>query len=162
VRAITNPYTPNADAEPQAVVGRDDQLESFDLLLSRIERERTEQSMIITGLRGVGKTVLLGQFRAGAGTEKAPRALVGRPPAARVDARMTGHCGVVVMLSTESAGERSECPQPIDGSAVDPFDVQRAPVRGREDRPFQLGHGERGPGLQQQRRQPGHVRGGHR
>ena len=63
MRALTNPYTPNAGAEPQAVVGRDDQLESFDLLLARIERGRTEQSMIITGLRGVGKTVLLGQFR---------------------------------------------------------------------------------------------------
>lgn len=64
MQALTNPYTPNAGAEPQAVVGRDDQLESFDLLLARIERGRTEQSMIITGLRGVGKTVLLGQFRA--------------------------------------------------------------------------------------------------
>jgi predicted ATPase len=63
MQALTNPYTPNAGAEPQAVVGRDDQLESFDLLLARIERGRTEQSMIITGLRGVGKTVLLGQFR---------------------------------------------------------------------------------------------------
>jgi hypothetical protein len=63
MRALTNPYTPNAGAEPQAVVGRDDQLASFDLLLARIEHGRTEQSMIITGLRGVGKTVLLGQFR---------------------------------------------------------------------------------------------------
>lgn len=63
MRALTNPYTPNAGAEPQAVVGRDDLLESFDLLLARIARGRTEQSMIITGLRGVGKTVLLGQFR---------------------------------------------------------------------------------------------------
>jgi hypothetical protein len=63
MRALTNPYTPNAGAEPQAVVGRDDQLESFDLLLARIEAGRTEQSMIVTGLRGVGKTVLLGQFR---------------------------------------------------------------------------------------------------
>lgn len=64
MRAINNPYTPNAGAEPLAVVGRDDQLESFDLLLARIGARRTEQSMIITGLRGVGKTVLLGQFRA--------------------------------------------------------------------------------------------------
>lgn len=64
MKAINNPYTPNAGAEPQAVVGRDDQLESFDLLLARIESGRTEQSMIVTGLRGVGKTVLLGQFRA--------------------------------------------------------------------------------------------------
>jgi hypothetical protein len=63
MQALTNPYTPNAGARPQAIVGRDDQLGSFDLLLARIERGRTEQSMIITGLRGVGKTVLLGQFR---------------------------------------------------------------------------------------------------
>lgn len=61
--AVTNPYTPNAGAEPQTVVGRDDQLQSFDLLLQRLARGKTEQSMIITGLRGVGKTVLLGQFR---------------------------------------------------------------------------------------------------
>lgn len=64
MEALTNPYTPNAGAEPQAVVGRDDQLQLFDLLLARISRGRTEQSMVITGLRGVGKTVLLGQFRA--------------------------------------------------------------------------------------------------
>lgn len=59
---VRNPYTPNAGARPHAVVGRDDQLESFDLLLRRLKLGRTEQSMIITGLRGVGKTVLLGQF----------------------------------------------------------------------------------------------------
>jgi hypothetical protein len=33
MRALTNPYTPNAGAEPVALVGRDDQLNSFDLLL---------------------------------------------------------------------------------------------------------------------------------
>lgn len=61
--AATNPYTPNAGAQPEVIVGRDDQLESFDLLLRRLVAGRTEQSMIITGLRGVGKTVLLGRFR---------------------------------------------------------------------------------------------------
>lgn len=60
---IRNPYTPNAGAPPAVLVGRDDQLQSFDLLLARLERGRSEQSMIITGLRGVGKTVLLGEFR---------------------------------------------------------------------------------------------------
>ncbi|MGH3446956.1 MAG: ATP-binding protein [Nocardioidaceae bacterium] len=59
---VRNPYTPNAGAQPPAIVGRDDQLERFDLLLRRLMRGHTEQSMIITGLRGVGKTVLLGRF----------------------------------------------------------------------------------------------------
>lgn len=59
-----NPYTPNAGARPPVLVGRDDQLESFDILLARLERGATEQSLLITGLRGVGKTVLLNEFRA--------------------------------------------------------------------------------------------------
>lgn len=59
---VRNPYTPNAGAIPEVVVGRDDQLVSFKTLLTRLEKGRTEQSMIITGLRGVGKTVLLARF----------------------------------------------------------------------------------------------------
>ncbi|UVJ38757.1 ATP-binding protein [Arthrobacter sp. CJ23] len=61
--AASNPYTPNAGAAPEVIVGRDEQLDSFRVLLQRLARRRTEQSMIITGLRGVGKTVLLGEFR---------------------------------------------------------------------------------------------------
>jgi hypothetical protein len=61
-----NPYTPNAGAKPPLLAGRDEQLAVFDLLLARLRRGRTERSMIITGLRGVGKTVLLGEFRTAA------------------------------------------------------------------------------------------------
>lgn len=57
-----NPYTPNAGARPPALVGRDDQLEDFAVLLDRLRDGRAERSMLITGLRGVGKTVLLGAF----------------------------------------------------------------------------------------------------
>lgn len=57
-----NPYTPNAGARPPALVGRGEQLDAFDVLLQRLERGYTEKAMLITGLRGVGKTVLLGAF----------------------------------------------------------------------------------------------------
>lgn len=60
---VRNPYTPNAGAQPTTLVGRSSQLGSFDLLLGRLKLGRPEQSMIVKGLRGVGKTVLLGQFR---------------------------------------------------------------------------------------------------
>jgi hypothetical protein len=43
-------------------VGRDAELEGFEILLERLRRGHAEQSMLITGLRGVGKTVLLGAF----------------------------------------------------------------------------------------------------
>lgn len=59
-----NPYTPNAGARPPALVGRAAELEAFDILLERLRRGHTEQSMLITGLRGVGKTVLLTEFDA--------------------------------------------------------------------------------------------------
>lgn len=59
---LDNPYTPNAGASPDVLIGRDDQTESFEVLLRRLQRGRSEQSMIITGLRGVGKTVLLNRF----------------------------------------------------------------------------------------------------
>ena len=62
IRAQDNPYTPNAGAQPPALVGRDEELEAFEVLLARLLRGHTEQSMLITGLRGVGKTVLLTRF----------------------------------------------------------------------------------------------------
>jgi len=58
-----NPYAPGAGTKPPALVGRDGQIESFDILLERLENGYVERSMIITGLRGVGKTVLLDVFR---------------------------------------------------------------------------------------------------
>ena len=57
-----NPYAPGAGTKPPALVGRDAELESFEVLLARLESGYSEQSMIITGLRGVGKTVLLDVF----------------------------------------------------------------------------------------------------
>jgi hypothetical protein len=60
--ALRNPYTPGAGTRPPALTGRDSELEQFALLLGRLERGRPEQSLLITGLRGVGKTVLLDAF----------------------------------------------------------------------------------------------------
>ena len=59
---IRNPYTPNAGSRPPELAGRDRELEQFRVLLARLRRGATEQSMIIRGLRGVGKTVLLNAF----------------------------------------------------------------------------------------------------
>ncbi len=66
--ARKNPYAPGAGTKPPALVGRDREIEAFDVLLERLENGYPEQSMIITGLRGVGKTVLLDVFRDAAET----------------------------------------------------------------------------------------------
>jgi hypothetical protein len=59
---VENPYTPNAGSRPHELVGRSGELEQFRVLVGRLKRGATEQSMIIRGLRGVGKTVLLNAF----------------------------------------------------------------------------------------------------
>jgi hypothetical protein len=62
VDPIKNPYTPNAGSRPPELAGRAGELEQFRVLVGRLKLGATEQSMIVRGLRGVGKTVLLNAF----------------------------------------------------------------------------------------------------
>jgi hypothetical protein len=59
-----NPYSPGAGTRPPALTGRDAEIEQFDVMLSRLSAGRSARSMIVSGLRGVGKTVLLNTFEA--------------------------------------------------------------------------------------------------
>jgi len=56
---ISNPYSPGAGSPPPALVGRQDILDQSRILFGRVQRGRSEKSILLTGLRGVGKTVLL-------------------------------------------------------------------------------------------------------
>jgi len=72
---VRNPYAPGAGQRPPELAGRDEQLQAFDVVLQRVAARRPERSLILTGLRGVGKTVLLNALRstavrAGWGTGK--------------------------------------------------------------------------------------------
>lgn len=59
---IKNPYSPGAGSPPPELVGRDPVLEQARILIGRIKNKRSEKSMLLTGLRGVGKTVLLNEI----------------------------------------------------------------------------------------------------
>jgi len=59
---VANPFAPGAGTPPPALVGRDGLLQSADVSLQRIRAGRSSQHMLLTGLRGVGKTVLLGKL----------------------------------------------------------------------------------------------------
>ena len=63
---IRNPYAPGAGQRPPELAGRDDQLGAFDVVLERVSKGRPERSIVLTGLRGVGKTVLLNALRSAA------------------------------------------------------------------------------------------------
>src|SRR5690348_1921179 len=60
---VRNPYAPGAGQRPPELTGRDREISQFEVVLERIARGRPERSMVLTGLRGVGKTVLLNTFR---------------------------------------------------------------------------------------------------
>jgi hypothetical protein len=66
VDPIRNPYAPGAGQRPPELAGRDAQLRAFDVVLERIAKGRPERSIVLTGLRGVGKTVLLNALRSAA------------------------------------------------------------------------------------------------
>ena len=51
-----NPYTPGAAHQPPYLAGREQERKEFNRLL---QQQRVLENMILTGLRGVGKTVLL-------------------------------------------------------------------------------------------------------
>ena len=59
---IKNPFSPGAGSPPPELAGRDGILEQARVLLGRVKAKRPEKSMLLTGLRGVGKTVLLNEI----------------------------------------------------------------------------------------------------
>ncbi|HVT28111.1 MAG TPA: ATP-binding protein, partial [Lacipirellulaceae bacterium] len=60
---ITNPFAPGAGTQPPELAGRDELRETVRVALERIRIGRSTKSVLIVGLRGVGKTVLLDRMR---------------------------------------------------------------------------------------------------
>ena len=60
---IDNPYTPGAGTRPYELVGRDHLRDDLKVSIARLKKAKPSKSMLLVGLRGVGKTVLLEQMR---------------------------------------------------------------------------------------------------
>lgn len=59
---LSNPFSPGAGTPPPELAGRDELRSRVDIALERIRRGRPSKSVLLVGLRGVGKTVLLDRF----------------------------------------------------------------------------------------------------
>jgi hypothetical protein len=147
VDPVRNPYAPGAGQRPPELAGRDRELAQFEVVLERIARGRPERSMVLTGLRGVGKTVLLNSFRSMAlqrlwGTgkiEARPEQSIRRPVAAAL------HMAVRELAPRHRAPDRiehflgvlksfaSRDPKAPKGSFTPHLGIDAAPVRGRAD-----------------------------
>ena len=60
---ITNPFAPGAGTPPPELVGRDELRKTVHVAIERIRQGRPAKSILMVGLRGVGKTVLLDRMR---------------------------------------------------------------------------------------------------
>lgn len=60
---IKNPYAPGAGTPPPELAGRDELRETVRIALERVRAGRPTKSILMVGLRGVGKTVLLDKLR---------------------------------------------------------------------------------------------------
>jgi hypothetical protein len=129
------------------LAGRDRELGQFEVVLERIARGRPERSIVLTGLRGVGKTVLLNSFRSMAlqrlwGTgkiEARPEQSIRRPVAAalhmaarelaprhRAPDQIEHFLGVLKAFASRD-------PKAPKGSFTPHLGIDAVPVRGRAD-----------------------------
>lgn len=60
---VTNPFAPGAGTPPPELAGRDELRETVRIALERTRRGLPTKSILMVGLRGVGKTVLLDRMR---------------------------------------------------------------------------------------------------
>lgn len=60
---VSNPYSPGAGSPPPELAGRDEIREQVRVAIARIRIGNPAKSVLMVGLRGVGKTVLLEQMR---------------------------------------------------------------------------------------------------
>src|ERR1700683_2912408 len=60
---VRNPYAPGAGTPPPELAGRDELRETIRIALARVRAVRPTKSILMVGLRGVGKTVLLDRMR---------------------------------------------------------------------------------------------------
>src|SRR3954452_13579604 len=110
VDPVRNPYAPGAGQRPPELAGRDAELTAFDVVLERVAQGRPERSMVLVGLRGVGKTVLLNTLRGAAlqrlwGTGKIE---------ARPGQSMRGPLASAVYMAAREIAPRHRDPERVD------------------------------------------------
>src|SRR3954462_659198 len=110
---IRNPYAPGAGQRPPELAGRDRAVAQFDVAPQRGAAGRPERSMVVSGLRGVGKTVLLNALRGQAVT----RAWGTGKIEARPDQSVRLPIAQAVHAAVREVGHRHRDPDRVDAVA---------------------------------------------
>ncbi len=103
----TNPYAPGAGTPPPELVGRDVVLEDAEIALDRLRNGLAAKGLLMVGLRGVGKTVLLNQMLLDADGQEYECVWVEAPEDRSLPATLAGPLNsALIRLSRSAAAAR--------------------------------------------------------
>ena len=130
---IRNPYAPGAGQRPPELAGRDRELQQFEVTLERVAVGRPDRSMVLSGLRGVGKTVLLNALR----SQAVNRAWGTGKIEARPDQSIRLPVAQAVHAAVRELGHRHRDPEAVDRvAAVLKAFALRTELRDRKGSPW--------------------------
>ena len=93
----TNPYAPGAGTPPPELVGRDTLIEDAEIALDRLGNGLAAKSLLMVGLRGVGKTVLLNRILLDAEARDFAAVLIEAPEDRSLPAALAGPLNSVLL-----------------------------------------------------------------
>lgn len=102
----TNPYAPGAGTPPPELVGRDELIEDADIALDRLRNGLAAKSLLMVGLRGVGKTVLLNRILLDAADRGFECVLIEAPEERSLPGALAGPLNSALIRMSRSAAAR--------------------------------------------------------
>ena len=108
----TDPYAPGAGTPPPDLVGRDELIEDAEIALDRLRNGLAAKSLLMVGLRGVGKTVLLNRLLLDADSRGFECVLIEAPEDRSLPAALAGplNSALIRMSRTAAAAELADTP----------------------------------------------------
>ena len=103
---VVNPFAPGAGAPPPELAGRDDLLETVRIAIERVRRGLSTKSVLMVGLRGVGKTVLLDRIKENAANEGIETLRVEAPENRSLPAMLAPELRLVLLRLSRNARAR--------------------------------------------------------
>ena len=102
----TDPYAPGAGTPPPELVGRDALIEDAEVALDRIRNGRAAKGILMVGLRGVGKTVLLNRLLVDAERRGFECVLIEAPENRSLPGALVGPLNSALIRMSRSAAAR--------------------------------------------------------
>jgi hypothetical protein len=93
----TNPYAPGAGSSPPELAGRGQILDTASIALDRMRSGLHARSLMLIGLRGVGKTVLLNRMQCEADANRFVTVMVEAPEGRSLPALLAPHLRVALL-----------------------------------------------------------------